>query len=124
MVYLQVKLDQLANSLRVMKNVSAILFVIVTTDERGQTFYNSLKKVEKTVKDLNDEILINLYNKIFRVFLSGTPHQQIIPDDYFAFVQRLGTLLDEATTQANEAHMSLREAIGPEAVIGRWKGRD
>ena len=124
MAYIQMKLDTLAVNLRVLKNASAILFIIATTDERGQMLYASLKKVEGMVKDIDDKMLMTLYNKIFRVFLSGVPHQQIIPDDYFAFLQRLGTLLDEATAQANEAHASLREAIRPETVIGSWGGRD
>jgi hypothetical protein len=80
--------------------------------------------VESMIKDLGDEPLTNLYNKIFSVFLSGIPHQQIMPNDYFSFLQRLGTLLDEATAQANEAHIALREAIGPDSVIGGWEGRD
>lgn len=124
MVYLQVKLEQLADSLRALKNVSTILFTLVTAEERGQTLYTSLKKVDSMVKELNDELLISMYNRIFRVFLSGVPHQQIAPDDYFTFIKRLGNLLDEASAQANEAYASLREAIGPETVVSRWKERD
>lgn len=124
MAYLQMKLDVLATNLRVLKNASAIIFIIVTTDERSETIHKSLKKVESMVKDLDDDLLMNLYNKILSVFLSGIPHQQIVLDDYFAFLERLGTLLEEATAQANEAHIALREAIGPESVIGMWEGRD
>jgi hypothetical protein len=124
MAYLQMQLDKLATSQIVLKNASAILFIIVTTDERGQTIHESLKKVESMVNDLDDELLMNLYNKILSVFLSGIPHQQIAPDDYFAFLERLGTLLEKATAQANEAHVALREAIGPEPVIRVWEGRD
>ena len=123
MAYLQMKLDKLAANQRVLKNVSAILFSIVTADEHNQTIYKSLKKAESTVKDLDDKLLINLYNKIFSVFLSGIPHQQIAPDDYFAFLERLGTLLEEATAQSNEAYVGLREAIGPESVVGMQEER-
>jgi len=123
MVYLQVKLDQLANGLRVLKNASAILYIIATTDERGKTLYESLKKMEDMVKDIDDELLLNFYNNIFKVFLSGAPQQQIVPDDYFAFLRRLGDIINQATDQANEAHLALREAIGPEAVIGKWNGK-
>jgi hypothetical protein len=111
------KLDRLAANQRVLKNASAILFSIVTADEHNQTIYKSLKKGESTVKDLDDKPLINLYNKIFSVFLSGIPHQQITPDDYFAFLERLGVLLEEATAQSNEAYMALREVIGHELVV-------
>ena len=123
MAYLHVKEDKLAISLRVLKNASAILYIIVNTDERGQTIYGSLKKAEGLVKDLDDELLIKLYNKVFSVFHTGDPNQQIVPSDYFAFIERLGTLLEEATAQANETHLALREAIGFESVIGSWEGR-
>ncbi len=76
------------------------------------------------VKDLEDEILMNPYSKIFAVFLSGIPHQQISPDDYFPFLQRIGTLLDEGTAATNETHISIRESLGNESVIGNWGGRD
>jgi hypothetical protein len=121
MAYLQMNLDKLTASQRVLKNVSAILFSIVTADESGQTIYKSLKKAESMVKDLDDELLINRYNKIFSVFLSGVPHQQIAPDDYFAFLERLGTLLEEATAQSNGASIALRKAMGPESLIGKWE---
>ena len=96
----------------------------MTTDERGQTIYESLKKLEPLVWDLKDERLTNLYNKVFSVFLNGIPHQQIRPEDYFAFVQRLGSLPNETTIQANEADIALREIIGLQSVIGIWGGRE
>ena len=121
MAYLQMKLDKLAASQRVLKNASAILFSVVTANERNQTIYESLKKADSMIKDLDDKLLMNLYNKIFSVFLSGVPHQQITPDDYFAFLERLGTLLEEATAQSNEAYVALRKVIGPESLIGTWE---
>lgn len=124
MVFTESKLDKLEASVRLLKNASAILFMLITSDQRGQTIYDSLNKVDKLVKELNDQPLLNLYNKLLGVFLSGTPHQQIAPDDYFAFIQRLGTLLNQATVQANEADIAIREAIGFQSVIGVWGGRD
>jgi len=123
MVSAQIKLDDLVTSLRQLKNASAILFIIVTADERNQTIYESLKKVESLVEDLNDGLLKKLYGKIFTVFLSKMPQQQIVIDDYFKFLQRLGTILNDATLQANEAHTALRETIG-NPVIGAWRGRE
>jgi len=124
MVFTESKLDKLEASMRLLKNASAILFMLITSDQRGQTIYDSLNKVDKLVRELNDQPLLNLYNKLLGVFLSGTPHQQITPDDYFAFIQRLGTLLNQAAVQANEADIAIREAIGFQSVIGVWGGRD
>ena len=124
MVFTESKLDKLEASVRLLKNASAILFMLITSDQRGQTIYDSLNKVDKLVKGLNDQPLLNLYNKLLGVFLSGTPHQQITPDDYFAFIQRLGTLLNQAAVQANEADIAIREAIGFQSVVGVWGGRD
>ncbi|OGN90302.1 MAG: hypothetical protein A2Z74_03630 [Chloroflexi bacterium RBG_13_46_9] len=124
MVFTESKLDKLEASVRLLKNASAILFMLITSDQRGQTIYDSLNKVDKLVRELNDQPLLNLYNKLLGVFLSGTPHQQITPDDYFAFIQRLGTLLNQAAVQANEADIAIREAIGFQSVVGVWGGRD
>jgi hypothetical protein len=124
MLYAQMKLGELAASQRVMKNASAILFAIVISDGRGRTIYESLKKTQGMIKDLDDPLLTKLYDKIFLVFRSGVPHQQIIPDDYFAFLERLGTLLKEAAAQADEAHIGLREAIKFESVIGAANDRN
>ena len=124
MVFTESKLDKLEASVRLLKNASAILFLLITSDQRGQTIYDSLNKVDKLVRELNDRPLLDLYNRLLGVFLSGTPHQQITPDDYFAFIQRLGTLLNQAAVQANEADIAIREAIGFQSVIGVWGGRD
>ena len=124
MVYAETKLDKLEGSVRLLKNVSAILFILVTSDQRGQTIYDSLVKVENLVRDLKVASLLKQYDKLFAVFLSGTPHQQILPDDYFAFLETLGNLLNQAAVQANEADIAMREAIGLQSVIGLWGGRE
>lgn len=117
MAYLQMKLDKLESNLQILKNAGSALSTIITAEERGQTVYVSLKKVETKVNDLHDELLTNHYNKIFSVFLSGVPQQQILPQDYFSFLQRLCSLLEEAIAQASEACISLQEGIGPKSVI-------
>jgi hypothetical protein len=119
----EAKLYILENSIRQLNKAFNILFFLITTDERGETLYKSLRKVEEMVKDLNDEHLINLYDKLFEGFLTGVPHQQIRPDDYFGFLQRLGTLVNESSVQANKAEIALREAIGLQSVVGIWGGR-
>ena len=124
MIEAEAKLDELEDSIRQLRKVFNILIFLITTDQRGQTLYASLKKVESLVQDLNDECLTNLYNKIFAVFLTGIPHQQIRPDDYFAFLQRLGSLPNETTVQANNADIALREIIGLQSVVGIWGGRE
>ena len=123
MAILQMKLEKLATSQRVMKNASAILFKLVTSDEHNQPIHESLKKTEGMVKELDDEILMKTYKKIFPVSLSGAPQRQIAIDDYFAFLERLGTLLEDATYRANEAYISIREAIGYDSVLGTWDGK-
>jgi hypothetical protein len=123
MAVLQMKLEKLATSQRVLKNASAILYRIVTSDERNQPIHESLKKAEGIVKELDDELLTKLYKNIFPASLSGSPQRQIAIDGYFAFLERLGTLLEDATSHANEAYIAIREAIGYESIIGAWDGR-
>lgn len=124
MIEIEAKLDKLEDSVRKLRKEFNILFFLMTTDERGQTIYESLKKLEPLVWDLKDERLTNLYNKIFSVFLNGIPHQQIRSEDYFAFLQRLGSLPNETTIQANEADIALWEIIGLQSVTGIWGGRE
>jgi hypothetical protein len=119
----EAKLDYLENSIRLCNKAFEILFFLLTAEERGQTLYNSLTKLEGIVKDLNDECLLNLYHELFKSWRISTPYQQIHPDDYFAFLQRLGTLINEAAAKANEADIALREVIGLQSVIGIWGGR-
>ena len=124
MIEAEAKLNELEDSIRQLRKAFNVLFFLITTDERGQTLYASLKKVEPLVWELNDERLTNLYNKIFAVFLTGIPHQQIRPDDYFAFLQRLGSLPNETTVQANQADIALRETIGLQSAMGIWGGKE
>jgi hypothetical protein len=119
----EAKLDYLETSIRLSAKAFEIIFFLMTTEERGQTLYNSLIKVESTVKDLNDTFLLNLYHGLFNNLHIGTPYQQIHPDDYFAFLQRLNTLITEAAAKANEADIALRETIGLQSVTGIWGGR-
>ncbi len=85
--------------------------------------YHSLVQAEGTVKDFNDGLLTNLYTELFKSSRNPSPYQQIYPDDYFAFLQRLQRLIDEAAGKANEADIELREAIGLQSVIGIWGGK-
>ena len=123
MADIEAKLDYLENSLRLSNKALEILFFLLTAEERGQTLCNSLTKVESFVRDLNDEPLLNLYHELFRSYRIPALHQQIHPDDYFAFLQRLSTIIDEAASKANEADIALREIIGLQSVIGVWGGR-
>jgi hypothetical protein len=109
---IEAKLDILENSVRQSNKAFNILFYLITTDERGQTIYKSLKKVEEMVKDLNDERLLNLYNRLFAGVRTFNPnYQHFRPDDYFGFLQRLGTLVNETSVQANKANIALREVL-------------
>ena len=111
MTYYEMKFNTLASSLKVLKNAAAILFNVATASEQGQMIYESLRKAEGLVRDIDDRRLSDLYKTVFGVFLSGVPQQQMIPDDYFAFLQRLGTLIEEASALANEAQLALREEL-------------
>jgi hypothetical protein len=119
----EAKLDYLENSIRLSNKAFEILFFLLTAEERGQMLYNSLTQIEGIVKDLNDEHLLTLYQELFKSSRISNPYQLIHPDDYFAFLQRISTLINEAAAKANEADIALREVIGLQSVIGIWGGR-
>jgi hypothetical protein len=121
---LELKLETLEHCLRQFNKGIEIVFNLITTDYRGQTPYDTLRKMEDIVKELNDEHLLKLYKKLFEEGRSP-PHvyRQISLDDYFAFLARLNAILNEVAVQANEADIALRQVIGLQSVIGIWGGR-
>lgn len=119
----EAKLDYLEHGIRLSNKAFEILYFLLTSEERGQMLYNSLIQIEDLVKVLNDGCLTNLYQKLFDSPRNSSPYQQIHPDDYFAFLQRLSTLVNEAAAKANEADIELRGVIGLQSVIGIWGGR-
>jgi hypothetical protein len=121
----EVKLDAIEGSIRRFNRANEIVFILLTANERGVTLYDSLIKVENIVKGLNDELLSSLYSRLFEGKRTFVPkYQQIRQIDYSAFLQRLGMLLYEIIVEVNEADIALKEAIGLEAVIGVWGGKD
>ena len=114
------KLKTLENIIIRYNIADEIIFILLTSNERGNITRDDQVKVGGMVHGLNDEILSNLYDRILESGRMPGLYQPIQPNDYFAFIQRLGTLLIEATIQANEADIALRKAIGLNSVIGIW----
>ena len=54
---LESKLETLEHGMRQFNKGIEIVFDLITTDYRGQTPYNTLKKMEDIVKELNKEIV-------------------------------------------------------------------
>ena len=123
MADIEAKLDYLEDNIRTTNRAFGLVVFLMKAEERGQMLYHSLVQAEGTVKDFNDAPLTNLYTELFKSSRNPSPYQQIYPDDYFAFLQRLQRLIDEAAGKANEADIELREAIVLQSVIGIWGGK-
>jgi hypothetical protein len=124
MLEVENKLSEFENCIRRFNKADEIIFTLLTANARDTPSCNDLVKVEGNVQELHDESLLSLYNRILENLGTYSPYSQISQNHYFAFLQRLGMLLNEAITQANEADIALREAIGLQSDSGLWGGRD
>jgi hypothetical protein len=123
MADMEARLDYLENSIRLSNKAFELIFFLLTSEERGQTLYNSLTQIENLVNDLNDACLVVLYKRLFKNSRTPTPYLQVHPDDYFVFLQRLSFLVNEAAAKGNDADIVLRETIGLQSVVGIWGGK-
>jgi hypothetical protein len=120
---LESRLDALECCLRQFNKGFEIVFSLVSTEYEGRTPYNTLREMEDSVKELDDDRLMKLYNKLFEEVRAPVhAYRQIRPDDYFAFLTHLHSFLKERSVRANEADIALRETIGLQSVIGIWGG--
>ena len=51
------------------------------------------KQIERALNDLQDEYLLNLYQRLLYGFSHATTHEQTWVDDYFTFILQLCNLL-------------------------------
>lgn len=91
-------------------------------NELGKMACNDLVKVGSIVKELNDESLSIQYNRILEGVRTSGLYQPIYPNDFFSFLQRLSTLLNEVIIQANEADIALRGVLRLQSGSGLWGG--
>jgi hypothetical protein len=123
MADLESKLDAFECCMRQFDKAFEIVFSLITAEYEGQTSYNTLREMGGIVTELNNDHLTKLYNKLFEE--APTPdykYQQIHPEDYFAFLTHLHTILKQQAIQANQADIALRATIGLQSVIGIWGG--
>lgn len=84
---------------RLCNEVTEILLVLTNAEKRGQKLDSPLKQIEAIVKDVDDEVLLNIYPRLLNGFQTATTHEQIWADDYFTFILRLCELLNKTRTK-------------------------
>jgi len=89
-----------------------IIFMLLTTHEDNRVNEEYLALMEIKVNELNDEILFNLFKKVQEEVRVLGLYQPFQTGSYYGFLQRLGAILNEATVQAENADIALREVIG------------
>ena len=117
------KLNTFENCIRRFNKIDEIIFMLLITNEHGKTTCDDLVKVGVIVQELNDESLSSLYNRILEGVMTSHLYQPIHPNDYIGFLQHLGTLLNEAIIQSNEADIALRGVLGLQSGSGLWGGK-
>ncbi len=120
MLDVEEKLNEFENCIRRFNKADEIIFMLLTNNKQSATLSGDFEKVRRIVHELKDESLSALYNKIMEKAKTSNLYSQLYPSDYFAFLQRVGTLLSEITIQTNAADISLREVLGLPSDMGLW----
>jgi hypothetical protein len=87
---------------RLCNEVTEILLVLTNAEKRGQKLDSPLKQIEAIVRDVDDEVLLNVYPRLLNGFQTATTDEQIWADDYFTFILRLCELLNQTRTKVNQ----------------------
>lgn len=123
MAGLEERLIDLENCIRRFNKVDEIIFMLLTNNGHRMTTSDDLEKLRSVVHEVNDENLSSFYNRILKEVRMSSVFPTVRINDYFVFLQRLGTLLNELTVQANETDIALREIMGLPADTGIWGGK-
>ena len=97
-----VKSGCLENDKRLCNKITEILLILTNAEKQGQNLYRPFQQIERTLNDLQDAYLLNLYQKLLRGFQTATTHEQIWADNYFTFILQLCDLLNETRTKVNQ----------------------
>ncbi len=87
---------------RLFSEVREILLVLTNAEKRGEKPDSPLKQIEAIVKDVDDEVLLNIYPRLLNVLQTATTNEQNWADDYFTFILRLCELLNKTRTKVNQ----------------------
>jgi hypothetical protein len=90
-----VKLEYLENGERLCNKVTEILLILTNAEKQGQNLYSPFKQIGHALNDLQDEYILNLYQRILHGFSTATTYEQTWADDYFTFILRLCNLLNK-----------------------------
>ena len=99
---LDTDMECLDNDKRLCNEVTEILLVLTNAEKRGQKLDSPLKQIETIVRDVDDEVLLNVYPRLLKGFQTATTDEQIWADDYFTFILRLCEMLNKTGTKDNQ----------------------
>lgn len=100
------KSKYLDNSESLFKKLAEILLTLINAEKQGQNLYIPFKQMERSLSDLQDEYLLNLYQRLLHGFNTATTHEQTWADDYFTFTLRLCSLINKAKTKVNPDNLN------------------
>ena len=106
MLNTNVKSEYLENGERLCKKLTEILLTLTNAEKQGQNLYNPFEQIERALNDLQDEYLLNLYQRILHGFSTATTHEQTWADDYFTFILQLCNLLNKTRAKVNQDNLS------------------
>ena len=101
-----VKLECLENDKRLCNKVTEILLILTNAEKQGQNLYSPFKQIERVLNDLQDEYLLNLYQRLLNGFHTATTHEQTWADDYFTFILWICNLLNKTRAKVNQDNLN------------------
>jgi hypothetical protein len=82
--------------------VTDILRILTNAEKQGLNLYSPLIQIEGSLKYLEDENLLTLYQRLLHGFNVATTNEQSWADDYFTFILLLCDLLNKNRTNVNQ----------------------
>jgi hypothetical protein len=106
MLDIDVKSEYLENEERLCNKVTEILLILTNAEKQGQNLYSPFKQIDRVLNDLQDEYILNLYQRLLNGFHTATTHEQTWADDYFTFILQLCNLLNKTRAKVNQDNLS------------------
>jgi hypothetical protein len=91
--------------------VTEILFILTNAEKQNQNLYSPLIQIEGSLKFLEDDNLLALYQRLLHGFNAATTDEQSWADDYFTFILQLCDLLNKNRTTVNQNSLTANATI-------------
>ena len=84
--------------------LSDLILTLSKAEKRGQDLYAPMKQIESSLRDIHDESLFTLYQRLLNGMETSKADREAWYDEFFAFMLLLCNLLNEVRTRSGQDH--------------------